>query len=80
MVTITLCWSISIFLSSADFFFHFKINFIWNSLDPDQTWHFLGADMGPDYLQWITEADVELMNVCIYINQNVSSILFSLMP
>ena len=25
--------------------------------------------MGPDYLQWITEADVESMNVCIYINQ-----------
>ena len=61
------------FLSSADFFFFFKINFILNSLDPDQTRHFVWLDMGSDYLQWLsmdnTSRCVELMNVCIYNNQ-----------
>ena len=52
-------------LSSADFFF--KINFlknpfrntirVSNSLDPDQTRHFVGSDLDPNCLQMLTADD-----------------------
>ena len=59
--TLTFCplGNFSCFLSSADFF---KINYfqknsfrntirVSNILDPDQVQHFVGPDLGPNYLQ-----------------------------
>ena len=48
------------FLTSADFFKTFsKNNFrntirVSNSLDPDQARHFVGPNLGPNCLQWLS--------------------------
>ena len=54
------------FLSSADFFqnhfFFFFKSFrntirVSKSLDPDQAWHFVGPDLGPNCLQKLSADD-----------------------
>ena len=62
------------FLSSADFFskstFLKKISGIpsvSNNLDPDQGGHFVGPDLGPNCLQWLSADDIsrQRYNYCV---------------
>ena len=64
------------FLSSAVFFKFSKSTFsknyfrnpisVSNSLDPDQARHFVGPDLGPNYLQWLSADDTSRQRVKLH--------------